>query len=513
MNILIYGDLTPKSALGNISNDLKHHLSKYNFNVDYSNYSMSIDEILSYDFIIATPEIYFYYDFFNASDHQRKELNSKCVPIFHFDPLTPFHCFLHKFLHGIWTTELGYISHEIGDQIDKFSQKYKKIYLPIGVNTNKFYPTRKISNIKKVGFVGNIDNINNPDEQCWVSNKKPQMFIDIAEKSGLEWVSITNRDHNVHMYDDVDLVICTSISEGNPMGLLESTACKIPFISTPCGIVKEYDKIKTFKTVSDAVDIIKYLNESENNIKEYVNNLYEEMFPNRSWETILENYWIPHINKMINKKVILNNRLDMGKYLTQLGLVGKGVELGVFKGEFAEHTLKNWSGTLYLIDPWRPLCDEEYLDSSNHKNHQTAFSDTMNAIKGFENRAFMLRGLGHELVDLFEDNSLDYIYIDGNHSYDNVKADMEMWYPKLKFGGVFSGHDYLKIDWSSEHCQNVKHTLLSNGKDRLIVPDWGDGEYIAGVFGVNPAVNEFCKKYNKNFSVTDEFWGTWYFIK
>jgi pyruvate dehydrogenase E1 component beta subunit len=37
---------------------------------------MSIDEILSYDFIIATPEIYFYYDFLNASDHQRKELNS-----------------------------------------------------------------------------------------------------------------------------------------------------------------------------------------------------------------------------------------------------------------------------------------------------------------------------------------------------------------------------------------------------------------------------------------------------
>ncbi len=190
-----------------------------------------------------------------------------------------------------------------------------------------------------------------------------------------------------------------------------------------------------------------------------------------------------------------------------------GVELGVFRGDFSKVLLEKWDGTLYLIDPWRPLSDEEYLDSSNHKNHQSAFSDTMNSIKGFESRAFMLRGLSEELVDLFEDNSLDYVYIDANHAYDNVKADMEMWYPKLKKGGVFSGHDYLNIDWSSERSEHVEHPLLDNGKDKLITPNWGNGPYTAGVFGVNPAVDEFCKKYKKDFNVTNEFWGTWYFTK
>jgi hypothetical protein len=302
MNILIFGDNTPKSALRNISDDLSYYLSRYNFKIDYLNPVMPIDKLLSYDLIIATPEIYFCYDFFNASDHQKKELNNKCVPIFHFDPFTSFQWFLHKFLHGIWTTELGYISNEIGDQIDKFSQKYKKIYLPIGVNTNKFYPTRKISKIKRVGFVGNVNNINKPDAKGWVSNKRPQMFVDIAEKAGLEWVGITNREHGIHMYDDIDLVICTSISEGNPMGLLESTACKIPFISTPCGIVNEYNSIKTFNTVDEAISIIQELNSSNDVLNKYISDVHYEILPERDWSNVIIKYWLPFIIKKINAK-------------------------------------------------------------------------------------------------------------------------------------------------------------------------------------------------------------------
>jgi FkbM family methyltransferase len=300
MNILIYSDNTPKSALKNIADDLVFYLSKFNFIVHLTRPNMKIDEVLSYDFIIGLPDIYFSYEFDKASDQQRKELNKKCVPIFHFDPLTNLPCFKHRFLHGIWTTELGYINREMGKQIDKFETTYNKVYLPIGVNTDKFYPTRKISKIKRIGFVGNIDNINKPDAQCWVSNKRPQLFLDIAEAANLEWVSISNREHNVHMYDDVDLVICTSISEGNPMGLLESTACKIPFISTPCGIVNEYTSIKTFNTVEEAISIIQELNSSDDILTKYISDVYHEILPDRDWSNIIIKYWIPEIVKKIN---------------------------------------------------------------------------------------------------------------------------------------------------------------------------------------------------------------------
>lgn len=40
------------------------------------------------------------------------------------------------------------------------------------------------------------------------------------------------------------------------------------------------------------------------------------------------------------------------------------------------------------------------------------------------------------------DNSLDFIYIDGNHSYDAVMSDLKLYAPKLKLGGIIGGHDF-----------------------------------------------------------------------
>jgi len=193
-----------------------------------------------------------------------------------------------------------------------------------------------------------------------------------------------------------------------------------------------------------------------------------------------------------------------------------GVEIGVFKGEFSRNILERWNGTLYLVDPWRELSDEEYLDSSNHKNHQDAFAQTMESIKGFESRAFMLRGLGEEMVHLFQDNSLDYIYIDGNHDYDHVKQDLELWWPKLKPGGLMTGHDYLMVDWPNA-------PKMDNGKDIHVWADgyqWSLRDYpgsvedgYAGVFGVNPAVEEFVQQHNLQFELTNEWTSSFLIIK
>jgi|TARA_R110000824_G_scaffold2570_4_gene11849 predicted O-methyltransferase YrrM len=43
---------------------------------------------------------------------------------------------------------------------------------------------------------------------------------------------------------------------------------------------------------------------------------------------------------------------------------------------------------------------------------------------------------------LFDDESIDFVYVDADHSYKGCMADLEAWYPKLKKGGILSGHDY-----------------------------------------------------------------------
>ncbi len=204
------------------------------------------------------------------------------------------------------------------------------------------------------------------------------------------------------------------------------------------------------------------------------------------------------------------NRLDLIPQLLQFYPNGKGVEIGVFKGEFTKHILENWQGTMYLVDPWRELDEEEYADSSNHKNHSTAYLETMSRIAGNEDRAFMIRALSTQAASLFEDNSLDFVYIDGNHAYEWVKEDIQTWWPKLKKGGLFAGHDYIAMDWYNDP------NFLENGKDKHIwhyneaTPD--HLEY-SGVFGVNPAVDEFAEQNGLQIQVTNEFYGTFWVIK
>lgn len=185
---------------------------------------------------------------------------------------------------------------------------------------------------------------------------------------------------------------------------------------------------------------------------------------------------------------------------------GRGIEIGVFKGEFSKEILSKWGGTLYLVDVWRPL-GEEYEDASNHILHLDAYAETMQNIKGYEDRGIMIRANSKFASEMFEDSSLDFIYIDANHAYNFVLEDINLWFPKLKKGGILAGHDYLDIDWYGDTV------YLANGKDKHIYLNSEEGLVYAGVFGVNPAVDEFCQRNNYNLNVTQEWLGTWWITK
>jgi hypothetical protein len=199
----------------------------------------------------------------------------------------------------------------------------------------------------------------------------------------------------------------------------------------------------------------------------------------------------------------MTSREELTKFFEQNKLLGKGVEVGSYEGEYAKQILKEWSGKLYLIDVWKPLNMESYQDGSNREDYKSIIDACLNNISGYEDRCFMIRIDSVNAAELFEDQSLDFIYIDANHKYEFVKQDMEIWFPKLRHGGVFAGHDYLKLDWYSDK------NFAENKKDKDI---WFNDFYM-GRFGVNPAVDEFCKKYGYKFNSTAEWFGSWYFIK
>lgn len=202
----------------------------------------------------------------------------------------------------------------------------------------------------------------------------------------------------------------------------------------------------------------------------------------------------------------IENRNDIGKLLNFYNLNKKGVEIGTFNGSYAKTILETWGGTLYMIDPWRE--DLEGYSASDKNNFDVSYQNTINNIKGYEDRAFMLRGMSNQMVNLFDNESLDFIYIDGNHEYDYVKEDLKLWFPKVKKGGLVAGHDYLlfnnnRFGWYEDKI------FSEDGVNKHI---WDNNHY-CGLFGVNPAVDEFCNENKYVLNHTKEWFSTWYFIK
>ena len=220
-------------------------------------------------------------------------MKNKLIPIYHTELNMSAKHFQHGWYGDFWTTTIGGINDYIVDQIK--DRNKQSVLLPIGVNTERFYPFKTINSIKKVGFISN-NRLDSEALESYNSVKRPEMFKEICKKANIEFVMIVGRENNFQMYEDIDALICTSTMEGLPTAFAEVVACKVPFISTNVGIVRDYDNVKTFETVDQAVEIINNLNQSPENIEKYTNTLYNDLLPSRDWKNIVNDYWIPYFN-------------------------------------------------------------------------------------------------------------------------------------------------------------------------------------------------------------------------
>lgn len=224
------------------------------------------------------------------------------LPMYHHNVLTTSHPNFHseRDVSKLKNHTIGAISKNVALQV---KQKYKveASLLPIGV-CDKFWEKRNITQISKLGHVSDpLRCKHNLLEYETV--KRSKTFFDIVKQSNIPGDHICGKhfSEGTKIYDGFDMVICTSIDEGNPMSLLECAAAKIPFISTKVGIVPEYNSVKTFDTVEEAVEIIKHLKSSPLILQQYVNDVYDEIITDREWSKVIEKYWIPEIQNILKK--------------------------------------------------------------------------------------------------------------------------------------------------------------------------------------------------------------------
>lgn len=118
-----------------------------------------------------------------------------------------------------------------------------------------------------------------------------------------------------------------------------------------------------------------------------------------------------------------------------------GVEIGVFSGLNAMSILKTLPiKKLYLVDPYK-----KYIGKHNkYHDTQLQYEQAKEQLKEYKDKIEFIRLESEIAIDKIPDN-LDFVYIDGNHLYPFVKRDIQMYYPKVKKGGVLGGHDFYYI--------------------------------------------------------------------
>jgi len=164
-------------------------------------------------------------------------------------------------------------------------------------------------------------------------------------------------------------------------------------------------------------------------------------------------------------------------------------EVGVKNGEYFSQLIKNNPRISVAVDVW---------DQYTHPNQNDLGYD-IQEIKHFENvfrntfkNTTILKMDSVLAAGTFENNTFDLVYIDADHTYESVKKDLYAWYPKVKSGGIFSGHDYCEY---YIECSNTK-------------------------FGVVQAVDEFVNEFKlkDSFCITkngspEDYWKSWIIMK
>jgi hypothetical protein len=177
--------------------------------------------------------------------------------------------------------------------------------------------------------------------------------------------------------------------------------------------------------------------------------------------------WYEQARQVSPVRIRTLDRLKLMKLLGEHGYT-RGAEIGVDRGRFSEYMFKVIPNLhLYCVDPWHWRL-----------RGQSRYESTVRRLAPYN--ATILRKTSMEALADVKDESLDFVYVDGCHTYDYVATDIIWWSYKVRYGGVVAGHDYFRFTRA----------------------------------GVIPAVDVYTQQHNiTRWFLTDERTPTWFWIR
>jgi Methyltransferase domain len=154
------------------------------------------------------------------------------------------------------------------------------------------------------------------------------------------------------------------------------------------------------------------------------------------------------------------SRFDLWKRFVRDQGVRELVEVGVYRGAFAQQILDACPDITryYLVDPWRHLEDWNKPANKDDNTFEQFFNETMARTERHADKRVVLRGRTTEVVDEIPDSSLDFAYVDGDHTLRGITIDLIRVWPKIRDGGFLAGDDFSPTIW--QHKAEFEPTLV-----------------------------------------------------
>lgn len=131
-----------------------------------------------------------------------------------------------------------------------------------------------------------------------------------------------------------------------------------------------------------------------------------------------------------------SSRNDLPQFFVDSGYK-TGAEIGVYQGEYTELLCKVGLKVIG-IDPW--IVYRDYRKHPKELPYEELFDITKKRLAPYD--CTLIRKTSMDALDDISDESLDFVYIDGNHALPYITQDIYSWNKKVRSGGVISGHDY-----------------------------------------------------------------------
>jgi hypothetical protein len=135
-------------------------------------------------------------------------------------------------------------------------------------------------------------------------------------------------------------------------------------------------------------------------------------------------------------------------------------EIGVWRGDYAETMLSRCPDITryYMLDPWRHLDDWNKPANVSDNSFEQYYTGVLERTEPWAGKRVVLRGRTTEVVEEIPDASLDFAYIDGDHSLRGISIDLIRMWPKIRDGGWIGGDDFSRTAW--QHRDAFEPTLV-----------------------------------------------------